>query len=289
MRLINDDLFRPLDDPNPNASIKTRLYQLFPKYHQMIISCANSKNEVDEDKAIGAEDAIDFMSKMLRFSPDDRLTVIESLEHPFLESMHNEEDEPNAKFHAVFNFELEVMDGKSEEYLISYYKQLIWDEMREFHPELNVTAPASSNNNNNFASNLSPATIAYNYNKEMGNKCQPNVHSVSVSSTASTPDLQQNPPLQLLFGSDENHFDICNGPSSVATVITTKTNVTSTNAIREVRMAHQQYSQQLSSESMNGGHINSRKRSQSGVSTPMSPPTSLPSKRLKPLIPSQAT
>lgn len=98
-----------VEDPNPNASIKTRLYDLFPKHHQMIINGANSNNEDDEERATAAEDAIDCMSKMLRFSPDERLTVIEALEHPFLESMHNEEDEPNAKFHATFNFELEVI------------------------------------------------------------------------------------------------------------------------------------------------------------------------------------
>lgn len=172
------------------------------------------------------------------------------------------------------------MDGKSEDYLISYYKQLIWDEMREFHPELPETVPVSSSHSNSFACNLSPATIAYNYNKMMGgSKASPDVHTVS--STASTPDLQQQPQLQLLFGADENQQDLYNGPSSVATVVTTKTNLTSTNAIKEVRGSFKPI-MSANSVSLESEYNNNRKRPANSVSTPMSPPTSLPSKRLKP-------
>ena len=42
---------------------------------------------------------------MLKFQPLSRITVYEALQHPFLEPMHNAEDEPEANFQASFEFE----------------------------------------------------------------------------------------------------------------------------------------------------------------------------------------
>jgi serine/threonine protein kinase len=38
--------------------------------------------------------AIDLLDKMLDLNPETRIKVEEALKHPFLESMHDEEDEP---------------------------------------------------------------------------------------------------------------------------------------------------------------------------------------------------
>jgi len=98
----------PIVDPKPSQSIKSRLYDLFPKFSTIANGVTSNSSEEELDTAKFAEDVLDMMSKMLRFSPDERLTVEESLEHPFLESMHNEDDEPEANFHATFKFETEV-------------------------------------------------------------------------------------------------------------------------------------------------------------------------------------
>lgn len=44
-----------------------------------------------------SEDAIDLMKKLLKFNPSDRLTVEESLEHPYVSQFHNIDNEPICK------------------------------------------------------------------------------------------------------------------------------------------------------------------------------------------------
>jgi serine/threonine protein kinase len=50
-------------------------------------------------------EAIDLMDKMLDLNPSTRITVNEALEHPFLESMHDPEDEPEFEGKIDFSFE----------------------------------------------------------------------------------------------------------------------------------------------------------------------------------------
>lgn len=49
--------------------------------------------------------AIDLLEKMLVFDPTKRISVEEALEHPYLDSLHNAEDEPVAE--SVFSFDFE--------------------------------------------------------------------------------------------------------------------------------------------------------------------------------------
>ncbi|EQC29662.1 CMGC/MAPK protein kinase [Saprolegnia diclina VS20] len=49
--------------------------------------------------------AIDLLGRMLKFSPDERITVTQALEHPYLAQLHNPADEPVC--HAPFNFDFE--------------------------------------------------------------------------------------------------------------------------------------------------------------------------------------
>lgn len=165
------------------------------------------------------------MSKMLKFSPDQRIDVEASLMHPFLESMHSPDDEPVADFHATFDFEAESTEGRSEEWLTTRYKQLIWDEIRSFHPELPSTAPIS----------VKPA----------------------VASPAKKSLLDNN--------NSSSSPVVC---SSVATIAWKQSSTI-------VDMNHTPKSTSLT-ESRPGNH--SLKRPSS---TPMSPPTSVPVKRLR--------
>jgi len=171
------------------------------------------------------------------------------------------------------------MEGSSEEFLTHYYKQLIWDEMREFHPELPVSAPLATSNPRESAL-LSPAMIAYNYQRSLTAAGSSSTTPDSNNSSSSPFIASISPPQQLSlhYGSnDENHYG-ANGPSSVATVITTKTNITASNAIREMRVPGHNPQTSLPGIAAVG-----TKRMQ-GVTTPMSPPTSLPSsKRFKPI------
>ena len=50
-------------------------------------------------------EALDLLDKMLDLNPASRITVDQALEHPFLESMHDPEDEPVFKGQMDFSFE----------------------------------------------------------------------------------------------------------------------------------------------------------------------------------------
>lgn len=50
-------------------------------------------------------DALDLLDRMLDLNPSTRITVDEALKHPFLESMHDPEDEPSFEGTLDFSFE----------------------------------------------------------------------------------------------------------------------------------------------------------------------------------------
>ena len=80
--------------------------------------------------------AFDLLSKMLEFLPTRRITIEKALEHPFLASLHNVEDEPTANF--TFSFDFEHEDLPSER-----VRSLIWDELRTYHTYLSETHPGA--------------------------------------------------------------------------------------------------------------------------------------------------
>ncbi|KAG8961318.1 hypothetical protein FRC03_005533 [Tulasnella sp. 419] len=70
--------------------------------------------------------AIDLLTKMLAFDPEDRITVLEALEHPYLESYHEIGDEPEC--HSKFEKwrDIEAIESDFE------YRKAIWREVYEF-------------------------------------------------------------------------------------------------------------------------------------------------------------
>jgi len=71
--------------------------------------------------------AIDLLEKMLKFDPDDRLTVEDALRHPYLESLHDPTDEPVMDVPFVFPWE-DVQLSKE------MLKELIYKEIVSYHP-----------------------------------------------------------------------------------------------------------------------------------------------------------
>lgn len=81
------------------------------------------------------EDAFDLLRSMLEIHPQRRIELEEALSHPFLESLHNSEDEPVAP--SAFSFEFE-----NEELSKERIQELIWEEIREYHPDVTPTYPS---------------------------------------------------------------------------------------------------------------------------------------------------
>ncbi|GLD98582.1 hypothetical protein PINS_up007299 [Pythium insidiosum] len=73
--------------------------------------------------------AIDLLEKMLVFDPSKRISVEEALDHPYLDSLHNIEDEPVAESNFSFDFE-------KEELTKTRLQELIFEEICKFHPEV---------------------------------------------------------------------------------------------------------------------------------------------------------
>jgi len=74
--------------------------------------------------------AIDFLEKLLQFSPEKRITVDEALKHPYMSSLHDPTDEPICESPFSFDFEYEPMTQ-------DHIKALLWAEAAHFHPHLN--------------------------------------------------------------------------------------------------------------------------------------------------------
>merc|ERR1712196_26429 len=82
--------------------------------------------------------AIDLLKKMLTFHPDKRISAAQALEHEYLVALHNVNDEPDSP---KFDFPSEGKNVTEKE-----LRQLIWAEMRKFHPnDVPATMPDSFN------------------------------------------------------------------------------------------------------------------------------------------------
>lgn len=84
-----------------------------------------------------ATDGLNLLVKMLAFHPNHRITIEKALEHPFLSTLHNPEDEPSADFTFSFDFENEELPRER-------VQELIWEEMRTYHPEIPENYPTTS-------------------------------------------------------------------------------------------------------------------------------------------------
>lgn len=80
--------------------------------------------------------ALDLLSKMLIFNPEKRISVEQALEHPFMESMHDPEDEPSCTPTFDFSFEEQAENGS--------LKEMIYETIVDFHRENQEQLPGAA-------------------------------------------------------------------------------------------------------------------------------------------------
>ena len=66
--------------------------------------------------------ALDLLKKLLVFDPKKRITVNEALEHPYLEGLHIEDDEPTREKVNALEFEFERHRLNGEQLKGTYFK-----------------------------------------------------------------------------------------------------------------------------------------------------------------------
>ena len=76
-----------------------------------------------------SEDAMDLLKKLLQFNPSKRLTVEQTLQHPYVAQFHSDEDEPNCKK----IIEIPLDDHK---YAIKDYREKLYGDIRRRKKEL---------------------------------------------------------------------------------------------------------------------------------------------------------
>jgi mitogen-activated protein kinase 1/3 len=79
-------------------------------------------------------EALDIMQKMLEIHPGKRISVVDSLAHPFFGPLHNPDDEPISTHPFDFSFEDEKLHRMR-------LQELIWLEVGNFRPSALPVAP----------------------------------------------------------------------------------------------------------------------------------------------------
>lgn len=130
LRLICDKLGRPQDnelDFIQSVRAKSFLSKLpFSNAVPMRNLFPHFEEEVE---------ALDLLQKMLTFHPSKRIGVKECLDHPFLISLQDSTMGNSADF--SYDFKYKDLD-------ILQVKDLLWEEIRELHPQISTTVPIAS-------------------------------------------------------------------------------------------------------------------------------------------------
>ena len=73
--------------------------------------------------------ALDLLNEMLVFDPSKRCTMVDALNSEYMQALHQNRELPQEEEH--FSFQFDRADITADQ-----LRQLIWQEMAAFHPEL---------------------------------------------------------------------------------------------------------------------------------------------------------
>ncbi|KAF9462865.1 kinase-like domain-containing protein [Collybia nuda] len=99
--------------------------------------------------------ALDLLAKLLAFDPMDRITVPDALEHPWLASYHDEEDEPTCPVTFEKWTKIEELETLDE------FREALWNEIEDYRREvrgINLDLSALPIRTPGVATDISPKT-----------------------------------------------------------------------------------------------------------------------------------
>lgn len=67
---------------------------------------------------------------MLTYDPEDRITINEALEHPYLKQLHFPDDEPVTEKVSAYDFDFEKFSLSKDD-----FKDLIYEEIMLYHSD----------------------------------------------------------------------------------------------------------------------------------------------------------
>lgn len=121
LNLIVDVLGTPSEDDLVDCTnIKARAY----------MDGLPRKEKADMNQIFNGADPqeVDMIEKMLTWNPNNRMTVDQALDHPFVENLHDPFDEP-------VTYPFEDFEFESPNLTMEEVKDLMWKEILKFHPE----------------------------------------------------------------------------------------------------------------------------------------------------------
>lgn len=89
---------------------------------------AKAKLPLSEVIDFNNEDALDLIDRMLDLNPKTRITIEEAIQHPYLENLHDPDDEPVFEGEINFNFE------NDPNLTLEDVKKLILQEISHYNP-----------------------------------------------------------------------------------------------------------------------------------------------------------
>jgi serine/threonine protein kinase len=100
------------------------------KLAEVFSAIPGSENSGNFDETFSGMDtnAVDLLKKMLLWDPEERISIADSLKHPYMVELHYPPDEPTTNPVSAFDFDFELYDLSTDE-----TRQLLYEEIMLYH------------------------------------------------------------------------------------------------------------------------------------------------------------
>ena len=114
---------------NPSPKLVSQIEN--EKNKEFVLALPKREGKNFEELFKGANpSAIDLIKKMLTYDQEERITVKQALEHPYLKALHFPDDEPTTQPVSAYDFDFEKYSLSKED-----FKDLIYEEIMLYHSD----------------------------------------------------------------------------------------------------------------------------------------------------------